>query len=277
MIGSSVISIPWSTREAGIIPAIILNIIFSVICYYTSSIVVKTGIHDNDFSDTVVRYFGKKFGPCGRVLQIASNVLLNGGAMCIYFLIIKYLKYLFFSQNLFPILAFILNLFGLKVDMEKDVKPDFGKFSMIYSGIVLCCILFPLLILKKITFLIKINSFGIYFVSVLIFFILYTGVSSLINTNFDFQYLNNEDYALNKHLYLFGTDPFKLAGQLTLGYFSHSFVISILKNSRHQEHNFRNLKLGYMCVCLTYMILGILGYIGFSGKKFKGQLLDVNT
>ena len=59
------------------------------ICFYTSRIVVKTGGKDSDYSDTVSRYFGKRFGFAGRILQIVFNLSINLGAAFIYFLIIK--------------------------------------------------------------------------------------------------------------------------------------------------------------------------------------------
>jgi len=51
--------------------------------------VVKTGGKDNDYSDTVERYFGSDWGRLGKVLQITFSILINIGALYIYFLIIK--------------------------------------------------------------------------------------------------------------------------------------------------------------------------------------------
>lgn len=60
-----------------------------LICFYTARIVVKTGGKDKDYSDTVCRYFGKKFGYLGRCFQIIFNLSINVGATFIYFVIIK--------------------------------------------------------------------------------------------------------------------------------------------------------------------------------------------
>ena len=89
MIGSGIVSIPYYSRHAGIIPTIVLNIIFALICFYTCQVIVKTGGKDNDYSDTVHRYFGDKYGRAARVIQIIFNLLINIGAIFIYFLIIK--------------------------------------------------------------------------------------------------------------------------------------------------------------------------------------------
>jgi hypothetical protein len=133
--------------------------------------------------------------------------------------------------------------------------------------------------MKKINFLIKINSYGIYFVSVLIGFVFYTGIASLINTKFDFQYImnkNSDDPDNVRHLYLFGEKPSGLAGALTLGYFSHSFILSLMKTNEKQENNKRDLFWGYCLVCLTYTLIGLLGYVGFSGRNFDSEFKDVS-
>jgi hypothetical protein len=134
--------------------------------------------------------------------------------------------------------------------------------------------------MKEISFLIKINSYGIYFVSILIGFVFYTGIYSMATTNFDFQYLQNvekqEGEEIVRHLYLFGENPCMLAGALTMGYFSHSFVLSLMKSNEKQENNRRDLFFGYCLVCLTYTSIGLMGYIGFTGQQFKPQFVDVS-
>ena len=89
MIGSGILSIPWASKEAGIIPTIFINVIFGFMMWYTAYIYVKTGLHAKDFSDTVELYFGRKFGYFGRILQIIGSALITIGANFVFFLIIK--------------------------------------------------------------------------------------------------------------------------------------------------------------------------------------------
>ncbi len=111
-------------------------------------------------------------------------------------------------------------------------------------------------------------------------FVFYTGIYSMATTNFDFQYLQNvekqEGEEIVRHLYLFGENPCMLAGALTMGYFSHSFVLSLMKSNEKQENNRRDLFFGYCLVCLTYTSIGLMGYIGFTGQQFKPQFVDVS-
>jgi hypothetical protein len=125
--------------------------------------------------------------------------------------------------------------------------------------------------LKQMNILIKLASFGVYFVSVIFGFVIVTGILSVINTKFDFEYATNHDMDPNtpRHLYLFGDQPSKLMGILMSSYFSHSFILPILKNNANPENNKRDLFLGYLLVFATYVIIGLAGYIGFSGYKFR--------
>lgn len=154
--------------------------------------------------------------------------------------------------------------------------PDFSNFSMIYSSIILCVILFPFFIKKDLNFLIKMNSYGVYFVIMLILYVLLVFIQSLFTTKFDFEYKANSSDSDVRHLLLFGKHPFKLCGVLTLGFFSHVFIIPIMKNNEKQENNARDLMLGYGLVALTFLVVGILGYIGFSGKGYDADFKDVS-
>ena len=160
-----------------------------------------------------------------------------------------------------------------------NLNPDsleclFGQFSVIYCGVLISCLIFPLLIMKNIGVLMKLNSYGIYLVSILLVFVYGVGVYSLINTKFEFNYYKNTETSETRYIYLFGDKISTLAGTFSLGFFSHSFVLPLMKNNRNQENNKRDLFLGYIFVMITYLSVGILGYIGFSGKSFSPEFFD---
>lgn len=158
-----------------------------------------------------------------------------------------------------------------------DSYPYLNQFSIFYCGIFVGLIIFPLLITKQITFLIKLNSYGVYFVLVSIIFVIINGIYSLCTSTFDFKYITNHNKPDEspRHLYLFGDNPILLAGTLTLSYFSHSFALPMMKNNEQQENNKKDLFLGYFLVFCTYVFLGILGYIGFSGEAYDATFKDV--
>ena len=263
MIGSSTVSIPYNIYMSGIIPGIILCIIYGFLCFYTCKIYVDFGVKEPDFSTTIEKYFNKMFGP--KIAKIAKNIqvlfciLVTGGGFLIYFLIM--------SQNLYSIACLILNKMGLEID-AKDLTPEFSRFSFIYLGIFLALILFPLTIKKDLSFLIKLSSFGVYFVSILILYMIYTGIKSIFNTDFHFDYIKNKKGSDDRYLSYFGQDIGLLSGALSLGFFCHTSILPTLKNNKNQNNNIRDLIFGYILSGITFALTGIIGYIGFSGKDF---------
>ena len=270
MIGSSIVSIPYNVYNAGIIPTVVLGLSFGFICFFTCSLYIKLSDNEKDFANVVSKYFKYAFGvkaaKVGKVTQIIFNLMINIGATFIYFLII--------NQNLYPCICLILNkLFDYNFD-DQDLQPHFDKFSLIYCSFIVSVIEFPLTILKSLHPLVKFNSYGIYFVSSLLIYVIYVGIASFFNTSFHFKYEKNIIDSVDRNLYLFGVNPGLIAGTLSLGLFSHSVIIPIMKHNRNQKKNQRDLFCGYLCVTLTYIIIGILGYIGFSGSKYGVEFLD---
>ena len=269
MMGSGIITLPYSVYQAGIIPTLIICILYGFVCFYTCRVVVKTGGKDEDYSDTVYRYFrvfGEMSGNTGKYMQIIFNLSINIGASFVYFLII--------NQNLYPCLVELLKAFGIKDLDPKELTPDFSHFSIIYCGIIIIIIVFPLLLLKDLSILIKINSYGIYIILTILSFIIFRGIYGISTTDFKFDYFKNEDDSKTRYLYLFGENPCLLMGTCSLGFFAHSIIMPIMKNNEKQENNTRDLAFGYLLVVLTYIILGISGYFGFSAKDMPGNFED---
>jgi sodium-coupled neutral amino acid transporter 9 len=266
MIGSSMVAIPYNVYRAGILPTVFIGLLYGFICYFTCSIVVKLGGKEEEFANIVYKYFnyvfGKRIAKIGKITQLAFNLLINIGATFIYFLII--------NQNLYPCICLVLNAMGLDIDGE-DLTPTFTRFSFLYCALIVSIAVFPLTIMKEMGCLVKFNSFGIYFVSVLIVYVIYIGISTMATNSFSFEYKANVEGSEERYLHLFGEESGILCGTLSLGYFSHSVILPLIKNNRKQENNQRDLFLGYCCVTATYIFIGILGYVGFSGSDFSPE------
>jgi hypothetical protein len=228
MIGSTVLTIPYSVYCAGIIPTIFIGLLYGFVCYLTSAVIVRLAGKEEDFAVIVYNYFYYGFGPkpakIGKILQITFNLLMNTGATFIYFLII--------NQNLFPCICLFLKIFKIDIDAT-DLSPHFDRFSLFYCSLIISVILFPLTILKEMHFLSKFNSKGIYFVGVLLIFVIYQGIASLATDKFHLEYKENIEGSKDRNLFLFGENIGLLMGTLSLGLFSHSIILPIMKNSNN--------------------------------------------
>ena len=166
-------------------------------------------------------------------------------------------------------------MFGVDID-DEDITPYFNKFSLFYCALIVSVAVFPITILKEMGILVRFNSYGIYFVSALLIYVIYNGIYTLAKDNLHFGYKENikDKSVKDRYLLLFGENPGMLAGTLSLGLFCHSVILPILKNNRKPQNNQRDLLCGYTLVTLTYIIIGIMGYIGFSGSRFDTDFKD---
>jgi sodium-coupled neutral amino acid transporter 9 len=74
---------------------------------------------------------------------------------------------------------------------------------------------------------------------------------------------------------MFNSNVSPLAGLLGIGYFLHTVSIPIIKNNAVQANNERDVLAGYLLVAGSYIIVGVMGYIGFTGYFFTHKFLDM--
>lgn len=68
-----------------------------------------------------------------------------------------------------------------------------------------------------------------------------------------------------------------LAGDLCTGYFLHTCALPVLRASATPKNNIRDLFLGYVLVFISYSVVGIFGYIGFTGYNYSSFYLNEQT
>ena len=106
----------------------------------------------------------------------------------------------------------------------------------------------------------------------LIGFIVKTGL--VAGTNTDFVTGTPEQAKLDdwetdmRTLTLVNSNIGPITGVLCAGYFLHVIGVPILRNAKEPQNNDRDLFLGYFFVFVSYLTLGVLGYIGFAGVDF---------
>ena len=125
---------------------------------------------------------------------------------------------------------------------------------------------------KDLTVFIKIASFGTISCLTLTVMILAFGIYAMVINKFEVDVV---PYT-SGHLALFSTNFASLAGVLGIAYFLHPVIIPICRANKHQDKNVRDVGLGYFYVYLTYITIGVFGYIGFSGRYFREYLERFN-
>ncbi|XP_045467070.1 sodium-coupled neutral amino acid transporter 9 homolog isoform X3 [Harmonia axyridis] len=134
----------------------------------------------------------------------------------------------------------------------------FDKYWNLYSTVpvILAFIIFPLLNFKNAQIFMRFNSLGTISIVYLIGF-------SFVK--FFTWGINWPDVSV-----VFSLKPTfaALSGMLTMSYFIHNIIISMMKNNRHQENNGRDLTIAFALVTFTYSAIGGLLYISFPLSKW---------
>lgn len=81
MVGSSLLALPWAFSSSGMLLGALICLITFLIGYHTCALIVKCGKYDNDFSDTVYKYFGA----WGWRVSMLFSILLMFAAIVIYY------------------------------------------------------------------------------------------------------------------------------------------------------------------------------------------------
>ncbi|XP_016864570.1 neutral amino acid transporter 9 isoform X8 [Homo sapiens] len=68
----------------------------------------------------------------------------------------------------------------------------------------------------------------------------------------------------------------QLTGVLTLAFFIHNCIITLLKNNKKQENNVRDLCIAYMLVTLTYLYIGVLVFASFPSPPLSKDCIEQN-
>ena len=82
-------------------------------------------------------------------------------------------------------------IFSIDINID-DLKPNFSGFSLTYTCIMLYGILLLVISKRELGIFIKINTYGVIFVTLNLFFIMTMGVISFTNTDFIIENKDNK-------------------------------------------------------------------------------------
>ncbi|KTG36185.1 hypothetical protein cypCar_00028327 [Cyprinus carpio] len=104
----------------------------------------------------------------------------------------------------------------------------------------------------------------------LIFLVTYKAIR--LGFHLDFHWFDSSVFFVPEFRSLFP----QLTGVLTLAFFIHNCIITLMKNNRHQENNVRDLSLAYLLVGLTYLYVGVLIFAAFPSPPLSKECIEPN-
>lgn len=294
MMGTSLLSIPWAIDQAGFALAIVLLVVMAGLCLYSCYLIIRCAEETArqgdvlEFSDICKKYLGKP----GEFIAILFSVAANAGGAIVFWVLMS--SFLYYSgkyihetvhhaysvptstnitNGSFPSHLEVLCPGGHSASASSANslvaadKTNFFKFWQLQHTVpfFLIAVLFPLCSVKSPTFFTKFNSLGTLSVAYIIVFIITK--ASIWGIHMDFKH---------NSIPMFKTSFPALTGILTLAYFIHNCILSIMRNQEKPQNNARDLSIAFFLVALTYIIVGLLFFISFPREKscIQEVLLD---
>ena len=158
------------------------------------------------------------------------------------------------------------------IDPQFHTEPTLEYYSQTYIAIFLFLAVTLICLQTDLSFFMKVSSAGVIFIIMLIGFIVKTGIVASTNTDFvtgTSEEAKQDNFETDiRTLTLVNSNIGPITGVLCAGYFLHVIGVPILRNAKEPQNNDRDLFLGYFFVFISYLTLGVLGYIGFAGVDF---------
>ncbi|XP_043370708.1 sodium-coupled neutral amino acid transporter 9 isoform X3 [Dermochelys coriacea] len=264
MMGTSILSMPWGIKQAGFTTGICLILLMGSLTLYCCYRVVKSrtmipliDTSNWEFPDVCKYYFGS-FGQWSSLLFSMVSLV---GAMVIYWVLM--------SNFLFNTGKFIYN-YVHDINVTDLVPGTNGSNRVICPGTAN----------KdqpgnKSGMFASVNntSFELFeewwSKSRTVPFYLIVVVLPLLN-------LKSPSFFAKFNILEFRIQFPQLTGVLTLAFFIHNCVITLLKNNKNQENNVRDLSIAYFLVGLTYLYVGLLIFAAFPSPPLSKECIEQN-
>uniref|UniRef100_A0A3Q4A9Q7 Neutral amino acid transporter 9 n=1 Tax=Mola mola TaxID=94237 RepID=A0A3Q4A9Q7_MOLML len=284
MMGTSILSIPWALKQAGFTLGILILVFTGLLMLYCCYIVLKSpkaipyvDTSNWEFPDVCKYYFGK-FGQWSSLVFSMVSLI---GAMVVYWVLMS--NFLYNTGQFIYIICPYPNIdsggnytistsyFSNSGNDTSDIS-SFGHWwsKTNTTPLYLIVLLLPLLCLRSASFFARFTFLGT--VSVVYLLTLVTVKAVRLGFHLDFHWIDTSQFYVPEFRLLFP----QLTGVLTLAFFIHNCIITLMKSNRHQENNVRDLSVAYLLVGMTYLYVGVLIFAAFPSPPLSKECIEPN-
>ncbi|KAJ8916585.1 hypothetical protein NQ315_000229 [Exocentrus adspersus] len=276
--GSSLLAMSWGLEKTGLFPGILINILIAALCLYTAYILLSVNQRHGMLGQTfeVPDLCRMLIGRWAEVLAKIFSLVVLIGANIVYWILMSNFLYnsvvflygFFMDKTVQSEEPSVLCLKHINLSLNDtiifnqnfnyvNVNTAFDKIWNLYTTvpIFLGAVMFPLLNFKSPTFFTKFNSLGTISVAYLLLFVAIKACNWGVNMpNIVSEFQIKPTFCA-------------LTGMLSLSYFIHNIIISVMRHNKHQEHNGRDLSIAFGLITFTYLFIGIIFYTSFPLMK----------
>uniref|UniRef100_A0A8C4IF98 Neutral amino acid transporter 9 n=1 Tax=Dicentrarchus labrax TaxID=13489 RepID=A0A8C4IF98_DICLA len=276
MMGTSILSIPWGIKQAGFTLGILILIFTGLLMLYCCYVVLKSpkaipyvDTSDWEFPDVCRYYFGK-FGQWSSLFFSMVSLI---GAMVVYWVLMS--NFLFNTGQFIHSKSRCSCLITHYLDNSGNDTSDVGSFEHWWSKtntipFYLIILLLPLLCFHSASFFARFTFLGT--ISVIYLIALVTVKAVHLGFHLEFHWFDTTQFYVPEFRLLFP----QLTGVLTLAFFIHNCIITLMKSNKHQENNVRDLSVAYLLVGLTYLYVGVLIFAAFPAPPLFKDCIEPN-
>ncbi|XP_042364859.1 sodium-coupled neutral amino acid transporter 9 [Plectropomus leopardus] len=300
MMGTSILSIPWAGFTLGIFILVFTGLLMLYCCYIvlkSPKAIPYVDTSDWEFPDVCKYYFGK-FGQWSSLVFSMVSLI---GAMVVYWVLMS--NFLFNTGQFIYNYAHNVNMtdseFGtngsdrvicpypntdpggnytictLNLDTSGNDTSDVSSFKHWWSKsntipLYLIILLLPLLCFRSASFFARFTFLGT--ISVVYLIVLVTVKAVRLGFHLEFHWFDTSQFFVPEFRLLFP----QFTGVLTLAFFIHNCIITLMKSNKYQENNVRDLSVAYLLVGLTYLYVGVLIFAAFPSPPLSKDCIEPN-
>ncbi|XP_034566321.1 sodium-coupled neutral amino acid transporter 9 [Notolabrus celidotus] len=302
MMGTSILSIPWGIKQAGFTLGILILITIGLLMLYCCYIVLRSpkaipyvDTSEWEFPDVCKYYFGK-FGQWSSLVFSMVSLI---GAMVVYWVLMS--NFLYNTGQFIYNSAHHVNVsdseFGTNGSdrvicpyPNTDPGGNLTLSAVVLGGgnetagdsferwwsktntipLYLIVLLLPLLCFRSAAFFARFTFLGT--ISVIYLISLVTIKAFRLGFHLEFHWFHSTQFFVPEFRLIFP----QLTGVLTLAFFIHNCIITLMKSNRNQENNVRDLSVAYLLVGVTYLYVGVLIFAAFPSPPLSKDCIEPN-
>ena len=128
----------------------------------------------------------------------------------------------------------LLSISGLAESNVVDTSVNWGQFSYTWTCVIILCIEFLMTLRKDLRIYIKLNTFGVAGIIILMVFLMTTGFISISDTDYttsDSYYTSHPEITNLGLVKLFASHYARLMGILGGGFYFHNLALPVIKKN----------------------------------------------
>ncbi len=241
--GSTVLVMPKLFRSAGLISSIVGTVFMCLLCAYTAVTITRLGRTYGMTTKEVLATIPK----IPRQFTLFSSVAILLGACCLFHAYI---------------VECVLSLLGYDVTNAK-----YRMLVAVATGVLVFLISIP----RSLKILFVASSYGIVIIGFCLLFICIKSFMQISTNNCETKLVSSYGTGIGD----FGPVA-SLMCTLTLSFYSHSFILSLVSQATRMSKVPRNVFIAYVCAGLSYMVPSALAVAAFRNcHEFSGTFVGM--